>query len=265
MEVKPVRPAATVMLLRDSDSGPEVFMVKRNMKAAFAGMYVFPGGVVDPDDGGLGAERFSGGFTDADASAQLNVEAGGLAFWLAAVRECFEEAGVLLASGVNFSDEAVIERFKGYQHRLHNRDAGFIDICEAEGLTLQLGDIEYVAHWITPKAEVRRFDTRFFVTRAPADQQALHDEKETVASEWIRPLDALRRGRDGELVIMPPTIACLNLIAPHPTVDAALAAAKAVARPPVIQPVAVFKDDGSLRALLLPGDDGYDEARAAEG
>ena len=263
MEVKPPRPAATVMLIRDGNDGPEVFMVKRNMSASFAGMYVFPGGVVDPDDGGPEHEGLGDGLTDADASDQLGVASGGLAFWVAAVRECFEEAGVLLASGVDFSDADVAARFTGHQHAVHGRESRFVDICEAERLRLMLTSIEYIAHWITPVSESRRFDTRFFVTRAPDHQVALHDEKETVASEWIRAADALRRGAAGELTIIPPTMACLNFLAPHTSVDSAMEAAKAISRPAPIQPVVVM-NDGLVTGLLHPGNPGYEEARAAE-
>ena len=252
------------MLLRDTDQGPEVFMLKRTMNAAFVGgFYVFPGGVVDLDDGGSAVESLCTGLTDSAASTQLNVSTGGLAFWVAAVRECFEEAGVMLAAGVDFSDEPIAERFNGYRHDIHDRKLGIVELCRNERLTLDVGSIEYIAHWITPRVESRRFDTRFFVTRMPAGQTPLHDDKETIDSEWIRPNVGLERQAAGEWQMLPPTIAMLRFLADHDDVDAAMAAAAAITTPPPIQPVAIMKD-GKFVDLLLPGDARYDDAFAAE-
>ncbi len=260
------------MLLRDAeasngrasggDVGIEVFMLKRTMNAAFVGgFYVFPGGVVDAEDGGTDIETLCDGLTDANASAQLGLESGGLAFWVAAVRECFEEAGVLLAEGVDFADPSTADRFSGYQHAIHDRTATMVDICRSEGLTLNVSQVEYVAHWITPHAEPRRFDTRFFVTRMPDGQTPLHDDNETIDSEWMRPADALRRQASGELQMLPPTMACLGFLEPHTTVGEAMAAATSVNGPPAMLPVALV-NDGKFVGLLLPGDDGYDTALA---
>jgi 8-oxo-dGTP pyrophosphatase MutT (NUDIX family) len=261
---KAMRDAATVMLLRDGRHGLEVFMMKRTARAAFAGSaYVFPGGVVDLDDSGADMATHCDGLTDAEASRRLGLAAGGLAFWVAAVRECFEEAGVLLARGVRLDVPENADRFRDHQHAVHDRRVAFAEVCRAENLTLSLADIAYVAHWITPKAEPRRYDTRFFVTRSPAGQTALHDDNELVDSEWVRPAIALQRHERGELMMLPPTIAMLDLLAPHATVDHAMAAARTVVNPPTILPVAVMEGDRFV-SLFMPGDDGYAEALAAE-
>jgi 8-oxo-dGTP pyrophosphatase MutT (NUDIX family) len=254
-----LRNAATVMLLRDHDGMLEVFMMKRTSRAAFAGgMYVFPGGAVDSDDSGADLAAHCDGLTDAEASERLGLAAGGLAYWVAAVRECFEEAGVLLARNVAFGNPATAERFRIHQHAVHERERRFAAICKAENLTLSLADIAYIAHWITPKGESRRFDTRFFVTRSPAGQKALHDDNELVDSEWIAPSQALERFAASEFMMLPPTVAMLEFLVPHATVDAAMAAASAVGTPPTILPIAVM-DGTRLVDLLMPGDPRYAE------
>jgi 8-oxo-dGTP pyrophosphatase MutT (NUDIX family) len=227
-------------------------------------MFVFPGGVVDLDDGSASMESVCDGLSDAAASAQLGLASGGLAFWVAAVRECFEEAGVLLADGVDFTDPTVVTTLATHQRTIHDRTARMEDVCRAEGLRLRLADIAYIAHWITPKAEGRRFDTRFFITPAPPHQVALHDNVELVHSEWVRPADALKRTATHQLLLLPPTAAALEFLAAHADVASAMAAARAITNPPAIQPVAIMNGDQFV-SLLLPGDPGYAEALAAEG
>jgi 8-oxo-dGTP pyrophosphatase MutT (NUDIX family) len=256
----PIRPAATVMLVRDAPDGPdgiEVFMMRRTGRAAFgAGMYVFPGGRVDGGDADDGAERFCRGLDDAAASEQLGVDEGGLAYWLAAVRECFEEAGVLLAER---RDGGPLELRNDDRHAVHDGTLSLAELCARDDLVLDLSEVHYVDHWITPKGEgTRRFDTRFFLTEAPLDQEPLHDDKETVDSEWVRPADALRRVEAGELMMMPPTIANLRFLVPCATAADAMAAGEAVVDPPTILPKLRFDDAGNVAGVVLPGEPGYD-------
>ena len=230
------------MLLRDGESGVEVFMMRRTLNAAFVGgFYVFPGGAVDGADRVAEVEGRCVGLTDSDASEQLDLPAGGLAYWVAAVRECFEEAGVLLASHADgtiadFGDPATAARFDGYRHAVHAGERRLIDICEDEGLRLAVGGIEYVSHWITPEGEPRRFDTRFFAAHAPEGQEPLHDDHETIDSLWVHPVDALDRQRAGTLQMITPTIAHLEWLAAFPTADAAMADAATISHPPTIRP-----------------------------
>ncbi|MEY3679490.1 MAG: hypothetical protein RL547_102 [Actinomycetota bacterium] len=237
-----IRAAATVMLLRDSTGPLEVFMMRRTTKAAFAGgMYVFPGGAVDPEDSVHG-----------DSSYEM-----------ASIRECFEEAGVLLACDqrgrtVRFDTDDVQARFTSYRHVVHAGERSMTSVLEAEALTARLDHLVWVAHWITPFGEVRRFDTRFFVAAMPEDQDSLHDDIETVDSLWVEPGHALERAMSGELLMLPPTIANLRFLAEHRTVDDVMAAARLVGTPPRILPKVVWGEDGRITALLMPGDDGYD-------
>ena len=227
------------MLLRESsDVGVEVFMMRRTTKAAFAGgMYVFPGGAVDAEDS---------------------------SYEIAAIRECFEEAGVLLArtatgTTVRFDDPVSHDRFTTYRHVVHAGERSMTSVLMAENLVAQSDELLWVAHWVTPFGEVRRFDTRFFVVAMPDDQTPLHDDKETVGSLWVTPLDALNRAQAGELLMLPPTIANLEFLATYSSVDEIIEAARKIGTPPKLLPKVKWRDDGRIEALLMPGDAGYND------
>ncbi|HMD44775.1 MAG TPA: hypothetical protein VKG43_01350 [Acidimicrobiales bacterium] len=262
----PVRQAATLMLVRDgpAGSGPlEVLMVRRSLRAAFVGgAFVFPGGAVDPADGGAEAEACCTGRTDAEASAVLEVDAGGLAYWVGVLRECFEEAGVLLAYGpdgrpLSFSDPSLDRRFAEHRRRINAGDERFLDVCRREGLALAVDQVHYFAHWITPRGANRRFDTRFFVAAAPPDQTPAHDDGELIEDLWITPAEALERRRAGQIELILPTERNLGAIGRFSTTGELLGAAAASARVPLVEP-RLMADANGWR-ILLPGDDGYDE------
>jgi 8-oxo-dGTP pyrophosphatase MutT (NUDIX family) len=266
----PLRDAATVMLVRDAEDGRgpglEVFMLRRNLKSDFVGgAYVFPGGAVDDHDRHADLEPVCSGRSDADASTQLGIDGGGLAFWVAAIRECFEEAGVLLARTpddqiVHFGDPATDARFRLHRLAVDTAERRLVEICEEEGLQLAVDEIYYFSHWITPEGASRRYDTRFFVTRAPAGQVPLHDDHEVIANLWIRPQDALERHRAGEFDLVFPTMRSLVVLQRFASADELLHAAAAIDEVPAILPK-IIEDHGGYR-ILLPGDDGYDEAIA---
>ena len=198
-----LRDAATVMLVRDGQSGLEVFMLRRNLNSDFVGgAYVFPGGAVDEEDRHADLERVSRGRSDDQASNLLGLDKGGLAFWVAAIRESFEEAGVLLATDetsavVSFADPDVAARFAIHRKAVDSGERRLIEVCEIEDLVLAVDQIHYFSHWITPEGAPRRYDTRFFVCAEPPEQVPLHDDRETIANVWIRPEEALRLHRAG--------------------------------------------------------------------
>lgn len=257
------RDAATVMLVRDGASGLEVCMQRRNLNSDFVGgAYVFPGGAVDPGDISPEVEEVCIGRTDAQASVQLGIEAGGLAFWVAAVRECFEEAGVLLAVDANgevvsLADEATADRFADWRHKINHGEATLVEICEAEGLQVMAGDIYYFAHWITPEGPTRRYDTRFFVAAAPPDQRPVHDDRETIATIWINPTEALEMHKRHELEMIFPTIRNLEAISRFGTAQELLDAAAVISEVETILP-RIVEDAHGMR-IILPGDPGYDD------
>ena len=258
------------MLVRDAprpDGGSalEVLMVRRNLRSDFVGgAYVFPGGAVDPLDGGADAEALCAGRTDAEASALLGQSEGGLAYWVAVVRETFEEAGLLLAerSGgppLLAGDPDEEARLAAARAGLNDGSRRFLDLCRDEGLRLAVGGVHYFAHWITPRGAPRRYDTRFFVAAAPPGQIAAHSAGETIAEVWITPEDALARHRAGEIEIIFPTIRNLQVISRFSSGGELLAAAaRASSSVPAIEPRVVA--DGNGMRIVLPGDPGYEEA-----
>jgi 8-oxo-dGTP pyrophosphatase MutT (NUDIX family) len=209
------------MLVRDRPGGLEVFMLRRNPGSDFAGgAYVFPGGAVDEADKSAGVESVCDGRSDAEASGVLSMPSGGLAYWVAAVRECFEEAGVLLARHdvheggdvVSFAEPVVARRFARHRDAVYRGTTSLVELCRMERLRLDTSRIHYVSHWITPRAAPKRYDTRFFVASAPSEQVPLHDDGETIAHLWITPHEALERCERGELEMILPTIRNLEAI-----------------------------------------------------
>jgi len=264
-----LRDAATVLILRDGEPDAEgdaleVFMLRRNLNSDFVGgAYVFPGGAVDPEDRFDDLEAVCEGRTDLDASARLGIERGGLAFWVAAIRESFEEAGVLLAyhadgEVIRLDDDETVERFARHRTAVDTKARRLVEICDEERLRLAVGSIWYFGHWITPEGSPRRYDTRFFVTGAPPAQTPLHDDHEVIANLWVRPKEALARHGEGTYEMLPPTIASLRAVARFPTAAEALAAATEIVDVPTIQPRVILLEGGGAR-IVLPGDPEYGE------
>ena len=234
----PAKPAATVMLLRDADTseGIEVFMLRRTTTAAFAGgMYVFPGGKVEEADG-----------------------EGDDGYAVAAIRECYEEAGVLLATDAG--GRMVADGHPALSHRqaVYDGTIGLRQLCAEHDLTLAIDDLVWISHWITPVGESpRRFDTRFFIAAAPPSQVSRHDDNETIASTWMGPKDALGRHERRELTMMPPTIKNLEFVAAHRDSASTMQAARALGRPTAILPKLRLDGNGRTVGISMPTDDDY--------
>ncbi len=214
------RPAATLLLLREATAAPEVFMLQRTRSAIFLpGAYVFPGGALDPDDGSARALRRVLGLTDAQASTRLGLASGGLAYWVAAARECFEESGILLAwdargAPVDPERAAALEQLRA---PLNAGSLLFSELLEREDLYVPGQEIAYYSHWITAPGRPRRFSTRFFVACAPPGQHGAHDRSETVHSAWVSPREALERDQRKEIELIFPTRSTLSDLAPFRT------------------------------------------------
>lgn len=255
----PIRNAATVMLVRDAvegDPGVEVFMLRRTTNAAFgAGMYVFPGGKVDDADHAAELEPYCRGLDDRNASRQLGIESGGLAYWVASIRECFEEAGILLAER---RDGTALTVRDGDRHAVHDGTLSMVELCRREDLVIDLSTTQYVDHWITPVGERRRFDTRFFVTEAPEGQDGLHDDKETDRSRWVRPRAALDQHGAGDLMMMPPTVKNLRWLAGFASADDVVTAGREITEPATTLPKIRTDEAGEFVGVSMPGDHDYD-------
>ncbi|HEV3227567.1 MAG TPA: hypothetical protein VGZ52_12055 [Acidimicrobiales bacterium] len=216
----PVRDGATVALLRDSERGLEVYMLKRSSAAVFSPRaHVFPGGRVDDADRDATACEWC-----APLSAASDVPG---AFYVAALREAFEEAGLLLAydrsgSVIRLDDPGTSERFGLHRKAIHAGELGIGSLCREEGLTLAVDLLVPFAHWITPKGPPRRFDTRFFAARAPEWQHATHDGAETTEGLWTRPTDLLSAFAAGSVELITPTRHSLERFADFGAVDDAL-------------------------------------------
>ncbi|MEX0767502.1 MAG: NUDIX hydrolase [Microthrixaceae bacterium] len=253
-----IRDAATVMLVRDGSDGIEVCMLQRNLQSDFiGGAYVFPGGGVDPQDAGDDLAALFAGRTDAEASRLLGVAEGGLAFWVVAIRESFEEAGLLLAQTaegetISFSDPKVAERFVAHRKDVDSGRRRLAEICLEEKLQLEVGKIHYFSRWVTPLGAPRRYDTRFFVAAAPPAQVALHDDAEVIATRWLTPQAALADNESGIITMIFPTIRTMLSLTQFES--AAQVLQHAESQSTIIPMLPMMKDFGGGLRIVLPGD-----------
>jgi len=236
------RPAATVIILRESESGPEVLMLKRSGRAGFfPNAWVFPGGRVDDDDAELQTRGMALGLAGPD-----------LAFGVAAIRETFEEAGVWLGDGTPPP---------GLRDALNQHQT---TLASAPGLVADLGRLALWAWWITPENEPKRYDTRFFVALLSQDEdaQATCDQQETVEHRWIRPVDAVNAAEAGEFFLAPPTYLTLCELSDCPTGLEVMH--KAMGR--TVHPIMPKLDiaDGQW-TVVLPGDPSYPTPHPVDG
>lgn len=254
----PVRDASTVMLLRDGDAGIEVCLVQRNLNSDFVGgAHVFPGGGVDDADGLPEIEALCHGLDDAEASRRLGTDRGGLAFWVAAIRESFEEAGVLLARGSDGSplDLTSPDRASRYSSLRREVDEGrmsMVELAMGEGLNLDVGALHYFSRWITPLGSHRRYDTRFFVAAAPEGQEVTEDRRELIDAQWFTPAEALSRHDSGEIVLIFPTLRTLVALARFDRALDVVDHARTIAEVNAVLPTVTEAEDGTR--IVLPGD-----------
>lgn len=262
-ETASLRTAATVVVLRDAPGGDgcHVLMLRRHARSGFAAdMWVFPGGVVDEGDGTLAAEHWMGIDLDERAPRFERAPRQVLAHYVAAVRETFEEAGLLLAhrrdgTPPDLSDPTLLQLRNDLADR--SKTVNFAAWLQERDLVLDLGALTYLSHWVTPSAEPRRYDTRFFLAHAPADQIARYDHLETTDQRWISPTAALDASRSGKMPMIYPTIITLRWLREHATAQAAIEAAEAQPQIRRIQPHAELDDDGNFVRILHPDDPEY--------
>jgi len=258
-ELVPIAPrhASTVVLLRDAAGGMQAYLLRRTQTMAFAaGMYVFPGGSVDPRDEMLDDAAWVGPAPGEWAGLLSADERLAKALVCAAVRETFEESGVLLAG--SGPDDIVADTtgddWEADRLALIARTLSFAGMLARRGLVLRADLLRPWAHWITPEFEPKRFDTRFFVAALPAGQRTRDVGGEADRVAWVRPGDALAAAAGGEMGMLPPTAFTLSEVAAYDDVAAVLAAGDARDIRPVLPKVVV---DGDDVRLLLPHDEGY--------
>lgn len=208
------RPAATIVLLRDSAEGPEVLLMRRHRSSGFVpGAWVFPGGRVDAADSGPSLyERIRG----LPSTPHPPVE-----YWTAAMRELFEETGVLLArtaAGDWARDASSSRRMESLRHRLMDGSTTLLDVLERSDVALDAGGTVHVAHWITPVVERRRYDTHFFAAALPAGRSARADAREMTEAVWLTPRAGLERFEQGTLPMVFPTVKTLESLRGHGSV-----------------------------------------------
>jgi 8-oxo-dGTP pyrophosphatase MutT (NUDIX family) len=253
-EIVAPRPASTTLLLRDSAAGGiEVFMMVRHHQIEFSsGALVFPGGSVDQGDTEIVARgEFQTGGAGLDASA--------LGFRVAAIRETFEESGILLACprGSNTLVDAgrAAEVEAACRTPLCEGKMTFLDVLAANGLWLALDELVPYAHWITPEGMPKRFDTWFFLAAAPPDELGAHDGRESTDSIWVSPREALEGGESGRFKLPFPTTRNLIKLGKQGSVDAALEDARGK---PIVTVMPVMTRLNGGRQLHIPREAGYD-------
>jgi 8-oxo-dGTP pyrophosphatase MutT (NUDIX family) len=266
-ELEPVAPrhASTVVLLRDAADGMQAYLLRRTQTMAFAaGMYVFPGGSVDPRDEMLDDAAWVGPAPTEWAGLLSADERMAKALVCAAVRETFEESGVLLAGP---GPDTVVADTTGADWEadrlaLIARELSLAGMLARRGLVLRADLLRPWAHWITPEFEPKRFDTRFFVAALPQGQRTRDVGGEADRVAWVRPSDALAAAEAGEMGMLPPTAFTLSEVAAYGDVAAVLAAGDARDIKPVLPKVVIDGDDARL---LLPHDAGYPGAEGHPG
>jgi 8-oxo-dGTP pyrophosphatase MutT (NUDIX family) len=261
-EIVAPRPASTILLLRDAAAKTvdgksrdeiEVFMMVRHYEIDFnSGALVFPGGSVDKGDKEIIAksELYAGG---------EGLDEAGLSFRIAAIRETFEESGILLARPKGSTD--LVDARRASEIEAINRTAlcdgqiTFLKVLTDNGMLLALDELVPYAHWITPEGMPKRFDTWFFLAAAPPEQAGAHDGKESTDSIWVSPREALEGGETGRFKLPFPTTRNLIKLGKHASVKAALDDSRG--KPVVtVMPVMTRNDGG--RQLRIPREAGYD-------
>ena len=258
----PAAPASTILLLRDGPQALEVFMVERHHQIDFAeGALVFPGGKIDPADADpelaghceTGPGRLAHDLADDDRALRVG-----------AIRETFEESGVLLARPAGESALVGADRLtvlaKQHREAIHRGERTMLELVREESLVLALDRLVPFAHWITPEFMPKRFDTHFYLVDAPTDQLAVHDGSESVDSLWTTAASALELEREGRRTIIFPTLENIRKLARSGSVAEAIE--RAYAAPIVtVLPRIEKEEDGSL-TMVLPEAAGYDTVRA---
>lgn len=255
--------ASSLLLLRDSSDGPQVYMVRRHPTNRFlANALVFVGGRRDDADSSCELASLCRGLDEKAITARLGMDDGDRArgLYVAAIRECFEEAGILLARG---RPEILFGDLQEQRDRLNSGSTSFARLLRDMAAELTLDRIHYWDHWVTPEFEHRRFDTYFFICRCPDDQEPTPDPKETSFGGWFTVTQLLKENRTNQARLFPPTLVILENLAEHATVQQALDAAPDAPVHPVVPRPLMGRTEHPT--MLLPGDHRYDNPESSSG
>jgi 8-oxo-dGTP pyrophosphatase MutT (NUDIX family) len=229
-------------------------MVHRHADAAFGDAWAFPGGVVDDDDAAV--HEYCTGITVTEADSHLGVKADGLDLYSAAIRELFEESGVLLAD-----IESVAEDLASFRNALNAGNDSWADFVARNNLALRCDELHYISHWVTPQIFSKRYSTRFFLAEMPASQRAVHCGGELTDCRWVGAHDMLEAGRAGDVELHFPTIKTLELIARYDTLEELVEWASTCVQWGVTTMLpALIRRDGAPE-IVLPGDKDYPGAK----
>ena len=264
-----IRDAATVVVVRPGDNGLETYMLRRHGDPEFmARVWVFPGGGLDDQDRRAASNQDRFDLSPRRAARQLGIDDGptALAIMCCAIRETFEEAGILLARAdgddapMSFRDPQRRRDFRQIRTAVDEGQCSLLDVAHRRNLLLAARRLHYFAHWITPHFESRRYDTHFFVARHPAGQTASHDDGETTHGRWWSAKRAIAAYRDGDIELAPPTLRILEQLRGFSSIPKFFADIDQRPQPPTILPAVGEATGDSDVTLLLPGDPDYPSA-----
>jgi len=268
---QPVDSASVIVLREDGEPRKtEVLLLRRNLaSSAFAGGFVFPGGHVDAGDAEPSVIEALTGIEPQEArrvAAPSGDWREAIPFFTTAIRELFEEAGVLLAKNaagahLDLRDPQTKERFSRWREKLAAGEKSFKNFVQAEGLRLCGDALVYFSRWITPVSAPARFDTRFFAALLPRGQEALADNDEATEARWLAPRKALAEASAGRIMLFPPTARILEELSDLGDASSILAAGRSRPIEPILPKVA---SAGGIPVILLPGDVAYEAARPGE-
>lgn len=261
-------PAATVILMRETPAGSlEVFLLKRHEASAFmGGNFVYPGGRMESGDEDKGLLRYCRGQSPRPAGYAIETDEDpkeSLAYPMCALRELFEEAGILLAydgAGDLWATDSPLhrDRFASYRRSIDQKDMTMTDLAQRETLFFAFDRLFYVDRWITPEARNIRFDTRFYLAFCPEGQQASSDQTETVEGVWMSPREALEANLKGSIALSPPTLETLEVLSPFANRASVLQFVRD-REPRTVLPILTKAPDGPV--ILFPWDEEYESVR----
>jgi len=259
------RKAMTLIMLREQGTaGFEVFLLKRHEQNIFmGGNFVYPGGRLDNGDADEEILALSSGISENQARhilRETDAEGLSLAYWIAGIRELFEEAGILLAYSKNgqilsIDSDDMRQRFTLHRQALQKGEKTLLQIIKEEGVTLALDKCFYYAHWVTPEARNVRFDTRFFVARNIPGQEATPDAKETTEGVWLTPAEALQENLKGTVTLSPPTLKTLEDLSRFNTINDVISALPNMEKPTVLP---ILLNPQADEVLIFPWDPEYE-------